>query len=135
MPKQIVVGLTLLGVGGHLIIACLPAGFLGNGCYCCKQYASGDGIAGADEEVSRLTGGGYISCSWFGNLDPWADRDRADGERLVSLGRRLHNILSLDEAKRGMKLLKEAGMKKLNFAGGEPFLYSMFMGELLRYKT
>jgi radical S-adenosyl methionine domain-containing protein 2 len=43
------------------------------------------------------------------------------------------SILSLDEAKRGMKLLKEAGMKKLNFAGGEPFLYPMFLRELLRY--
>lgn len=43
------------------------------------------------------------------------------------------SILSLDEAKRGMKLLKEAGMRKLNFAGGEPFLYPMFMRELLRY--
>lgn len=43
------------------------------------------------------------------------------------------SILSLDEAKRGMKLLKEAGMKKLNFAGGEPFLNPRFMRELLRY--
>jgi radical S-adenosyl methionine domain-containing protein 2 len=43
------------------------------------------------------------------------------------------SILPLDEAKRGMKLLKEAGIKKLNFAGGEPFLYPMFMCELLRY--
>jgi radical S-adenosyl methionine domain-containing protein 2 len=32
-----------------------------------------------------------------------------------------------------MKLLREAGMKKLNFAGGEPFLYPMFLRELLRY--
>jgi radical S-adenosyl methionine domain-containing protein 2 len=43
------------------------------------------------------------------------------------------SILSLNEAKCGMKLLKEAGMKKLNFAGGEPFLYPVFMRELLRY--
>jgi radical S-adenosyl methionine domain-containing protein 2 len=43
------------------------------------------------------------------------------------------SILPLGEAKRGMKLLKEAGMKKLNFAGGEPFLYPMFIRELLRY--
>ncbi|TAQ86795.1 hypothetical protein B7494_g4878 [Chlorociboria aeruginascens] len=42
-------------------------------------------------------------------------------------------ILPLDKAKRGLKLLKEAGMKKLNFAGGEPFLYPAFMAELLRY--
>ena len=46
---------------------------------------------------------------------------------------KIFSILSLDEAKRGMKLLKEAGMKKLNFAGGEPFLYPVFMRELLRY--
>ncbi|ELR04217.1 hypothetical protein VC83_07994 [Pseudogymnoascus destructans] len=32
-----------------------------------------------------------------------------------------------------MKLLKKAGMKKLNFAGGEPFLYPTFLRELLRY--
>ncbi|PQE30857.1 radical s-adenosyl methionine domain-containing 2 protein [Rutstroemia sp. NJR-2017a WRK4] len=43
------------------------------------------------------------------------------------------SILSLDEAKRGMKLLKEAGMRKLNFVGGEPFLYPTFMQKLLRY--
>lgn len=42
-------------------------------------------------------------------------------------------ILPLDKAKCGMKLLKEAGMRKLNFAGGEPFLYPKFMRELLRY--
>ncbi|RMZ77164.1 hypothetical protein DV737_g4496, partial [Chaetothyriales sp. CBS 132003] len=43
------------------------------------------------------------------------------------------SMLSLDEAKSGMKLLQEAGMKKLNFAGGEPFLYPKFLHELLRY--
>jgi radical S-adenosyl methionine domain-containing protein 2 len=43
------------------------------------------------------------------------------------------DILSIEDAKRGMKLLTEAGMKKLNFAGGEPFLYTKFMAELLRY--
>lgn len=32
-----------------------------------------------------------------------------------------------------MKLLKEAGMKKLNLAGGEPFLYPLFLRECLRY--
>ncbi|CAG8972333.1 hypothetical protein HYALB_00001736 [Hymenoscyphus albidus] len=41
--------------------------------------------------------------------------------------------LSLEDAQRGMRLLKEAGMKKLNFAGGEPFLYTKFLGDLLRY--
>ncbi|CAG8981306.1 hypothetical protein HYALB_00005106 [Hymenoscyphus albidus] len=42
-------------------------------------------------------------------------------------------MLSLEDAWRGMRLLKEAGMKKLNFAGGEPFLYPKFLGNLLRY--
>ncbi|KAK2046524.1 radical SAM enzyme [Colletotrichum somersetense] len=42
-------------------------------------------------------------------------------------------ILSLDDAKRGLRLLKEAGMRKLNIAGGEPFLHPKFLGELLRY--
>jgi len=45
----------------------------------------------------------------------------------------MSSILSVDKAKRGMKSLKEAQMKKLNFAGGEPFLYPMFVRELLRY--
>ncbi len=44
------------------------------------------------------------------------------------------SILSLDEAKRGIKLLKEAGIKKLNFTGSEPFLYPMFLRELLCYR-
>ena len=30
--------------------------------------------------------------------------------------------LPLDEAKKGLAMLKEAGMKKVNFSGGEPFL-------------
>ena len=30
--------------------------------------------------------------------------------------------LDLDNAKKGLKLLEEAGMKKINFAGGEPFI-------------
>ena len=33
------------------------------------------------------------------------------------------HVASEDEMKRGLKLLKDAGMKKINFAGGEPFLY------------
>ncbi|KAK1672155.1 hypothetical protein BDP55DRAFT_718278 [Colletotrichum godetiae] len=41
-------------------------------------------------------------------------------------------ILPLDEAKHGMRLLKDAGMRKLNVAGGEPFLHPKFLGELLR---
>lgn len=41
-------------------------------------------------------------------------------------------VLPIDEAKRGIKLLVEAGMRKINFAGGEPFLYPAFLGELVR---
>ncbi|KIX06957.1 uncharacterized protein Z518_04933 [Rhinocladiella mackenziei CBS 650.93] len=36
-------------------------------------------------------------------------------------------------AQRGLKMLKDAGMKKLNFAGGEPFLYPKFLGSLVGY--
>ncbi|KAI0111692.1 radical SAM enzyme [Daldinia grandis] len=42
-------------------------------------------------------------------------------------------VLPIDEAKRGLLLLKEAGMRKLNIAGGEPFLYPRLLTELLRY--
>lgn len=44
-------------------------------------------------------------------------------------------VLPLDEAKRGLHMLAEAGMKKLNFSGGEPFIEGSgrFMGELIRY--
>jgi len=44
------------------------------------------------------------------------------------------SILPLDKAKCGMNLLKGAGIKKLNFAGGKPFLYPIFVRELLRYR-
>ncbi|KAH6953556.1 hypothetical protein DER45DRAFT_576056 [Fusarium avenaceum] len=43
------------------------------------------------------------------------------------------SVLPVEEAKRGLKLLKEAGMRKLNIAGGEPFLYPRLLSELLRY--
>lgn len=42
-------------------------------------------------------------------------------------------IMELEKAKEGIRLLKESGMKKLNFAGGEPFLYPKFLGELVKY--
>lgn len=32
-------------------------------------------------------------------------------------------VLPTSEAKRGLRLLKDAGMRKLNIAGGEPFLF------------
>jgi len=40
-------------------------------------------------------------------------------------------ILSEPAAKRGLALLKRAGMRKLNFASGELFLYPKFLGTLL----
>lgn len=42
-------------------------------------------------------------------------------------------VLPVCEAKRGLKLLKEAGMRKLNIAGGEPFLYPRLLTQLLQY--
>jgi radical S-adenosyl methionine domain-containing protein 2 len=41
--------------------------------------------------------------------------------------------LTLPEAEKGLLLLAEAGMKKMNFAGGEPFLYPKYLGTLCRY--
>jgi radical S-adenosyl methionine domain-containing protein 2 len=38
-----------------------------------------------------------------------------------------------DEAKKALRLLKEAGMRKINFAGGEPFLYPRFLSAMLKY--
>ncbi|XP_022602111.1 radical S-adenosyl methionine domain-containing protein 2-like [Seriola dumerili] len=44
-------------------------------------------------------------------------------------------VLPLEEAKRGLRLLKEAGMEKINFSGGEPFLHDKgdFLGRLVQY--
>ncbi|KAI5616796.1 radical S-adenosyl methionine domain-containing protein 2 [Silurus asotus] len=44
-------------------------------------------------------------------------------------------VLPLEDAKTGLRLLKEAGMEKINFSGGEPFLHQkgVFLGELVRY--
>lgn len=41
--------------------------------------------------------------------------------------------LPLEDAKRGMRMLQEAGMAKLNIAGGEPFLQQKFLRELCAY--
>ncbi|KAI0467829.1 hypothetical protein F4859DRAFT_524978 [Xylaria cf. heliscus] len=38
-----------------------------------------------------------------------------------------------DDIKRGLRLLKEAGMRKINFAGGEPFLYPKKLALLCQY--
>ncbi|KAH8114483.1 hypothetical protein DFH11DRAFT_221112 [Phellopilus nigrolimitatus] len=43
------------------------------------------------------------------------------------------DILPLDEAKKAMRMLAAAGMKKLNISGGEPFLQAKFMGELFKF--
>ena len=37
------------------------------------------------------------------------------------------------DAKRGLALLKTAGMKKINFAGGEPFLYPKMLGHMIAF--
>lgn len=44
-------------------------------------------------------------------------------------------VLPMEEAKRGLKLLQEEGMEKINFSGGEPFIHKKgeFLGELVRY--
>ncbi|KAL7988036.1 hypothetical protein Chor_006955 [Crotalus horridus] len=44
-------------------------------------------------------------------------------------------VLPLQEAKRGLRLLKEAGMEKINFSGGEPFLHERgeFVGKLVQF--
>ena len=42
-------------------------------------------------------------------------------------------IMDLEKAKEGIRMLKENGMRKLNFAGGEPFLYPKFLGELVKF--
>ena len=43
------------------------------------------------------------------------------------------HVASKDEMKRGLRLLKEAGMRKINFAGGEPFLYPSKFAWLCQY--
>ncbi|KAI2488477.1 radical s-adenosyl methionine domain-containing protein 2 [Pyrenophora tritici-repentis] len=42
-------------------------------------------------------------------------------------------MLDGEETKRGLKLLKEAGMRKLNIAGGEPFLHAKKISAMLKY--
>lgn len=44
-------------------------------------------------------------------------------------------VLPLEEAKRGLRMLRDAGMKKINFSGGEPFIHKKgkFVGELVKY--
>ncbi|KAM4866764.1 S-adenosylmethionine-dependent nucleotide dehydratase RSAD2 [Thomomys bottae] len=44
-------------------------------------------------------------------------------------------VLPLEEAKRGLRLLKEAGMEKINFSGGEPFIHDRgdYLGKLVKF--
>uniref|UniRef100_A0A8D2J8Z5 S-adenosylmethionine-dependent nucleotide dehydratase RSAD2 n=1 Tax=Varanus komodoensis TaxID=61221 RepID=A0A8D2J8Z5_VARKO len=44
-------------------------------------------------------------------------------------------VLPLEEAKRGLRLLQQAGMEKINFSGGEPFLQERgeFVGKLVQF--
>ncbi|KAL1616636.1 hypothetical protein SLS56_011339 [Neofusicoccum ribis] len=38
-----------------------------------------------------------------------------------------------ERAKEGLRMLKAAGMRKINFAGGEPFLYPKFLSKTLQF--
>ncbi|XP_077344867.1 S-adenosylmethionine-dependent nucleotide dehydratase RSAD2 [Lithobates pipiens] len=44
-------------------------------------------------------------------------------------------VLPIEEAKKGLAMLKAAGMEKINFSGGEPFLQDRgnFVGKLVEY--
>ncbi|KAI1811967.1 radical S-adenosyl methionine domain-containing protein 2 [Poronia punctata] len=42
-------------------------------------------------------------------------------------------VANEDDMKRGLRLLKDAGMRKINFAGGEPFLYPDKLAMLCRF--
>lgn len=42
-------------------------------------------------------------------------------------------VASEADMKRGLKLLKDAGLRKINFAGGEPFLYPSKLAMLVKY--
>ncbi|KAK1147870.1 hypothetical protein N8T08_000384 [Aspergillus melleus] len=42
-------------------------------------------------------------------------------------------IETMGNAKRGLLALKMAGMKKINFAGGEPFMHRKFLGQMIDY--
>ncbi len=41
--------------------------------------------------------------------------------------------LELGKAKEGIRMLAKLGLRKLNFAGGEPFLYPDFLGKLCEF--
>jgi len=37
------------------------------------------------------------------------------------------------DAKRGLALLQQSGMQKINFSGGEPFLYKRYLGDMVKF--
>ncbi|CAF1635724.1 unnamed protein product [Didymodactylos carnosus] len=45
------------------------------------------------------------------------------------------DVLPLVQSKRGIKMLYDAGMKKINFSGGEPFCIQRgnFVGDLVKF--
>ena len=43
------------------------------------------------------------------------------------------DMLTLEEAQYGLRVLHGVGMVKINFAGGEPFLHKEFLGALVRF--
>lgn len=42
-------------------------------------------------------------------------------------------MVSLEDALKGIRMLKDAGMRKINFAGGEPFLYPKMLGKMVDF--
>ncbi|CAG8509874.1 1143_t:CDS:2 [Gigaspora margarita] len=43
------------------------------------------------------------------------------------------DIPTIENSKRALRKLSESGMKKINFAGGEPFLYPKYLAELMDF--
>ncbi|KAG8330395.1 Radical S-adenosyl methionine domain-containing protein 2 [Homalodisca vitripennis] len=45
------------------------------------------------------------------------------------------NVLPLDDAKRGLRMLTSSGMEKINFSGGEPFIHERgeYLGHLVQF--
>lgn len=43
------------------------------------------------------------------------------------------HVEKLDNAKKGMRMLRDAGTQKVNFSGGEPFLNAAWLGEMVRF--